>query len=76
MIDALCIIIKKTSHITTGIYHLFPTLLNSLSRVSTGLLQFPIDQSVTLPENFSFVISSPDSFRDPTNDPIARVLNK
>jgi hypothetical protein len=51
-------------------YHLLPTLPSSLSRVSTGLFQFPIDQSVTLPENFSFVISSPESLSDPTKEPI------
>lgn len=51
-------------------YHLLLTLPSSLSKVSGGLIQLPIDQSVTFPENFSFVISSPESFSDPTKDPI------
>lgn len=45
-------------------------VLASLSAGSTAFVQWPIDQSVTFPVNFSFVISSPDNFMDPIREPI------
>jgi hypothetical protein len=51
------------------INYLLLTLPSSRSEASEGVFQFPMDQSVTLPENFSFVISSPDNLREPTKEP-------
>lgn len=37
--------------------------------VEDGTFQLPIDQSVTIPVNFSRVSSSPDSLSDPIREP-------